>query len=46
MKSNVVLQNFNPIDLVELRNQIRSGILKVFISRSCVYIKDPKTMSV
>lgn len=33
-------QSFNPIDLVELRRQIRSGILKVFISRNCIYIKD------
>lgn len=42
MAINNYRQNFNPIDLVELRTQIRSGILKVFISKKCVYIKDPE----
>lgn len=29
-----------PIDLIELRKQIRDGILQVYMSRNRIYIKD------
>lgn len=29
-----------PIDLIELRNQIKDGILQVYMSRNRIYIKD------
>ena len=30
----------NPIDLVELRSQIKSGMLRPFVNRGRVYLED------
>ena len=32
-----------PIDLVELRQQIRDGIFQVYMSRNRIYIKDAES---
>ena len=32
-----------PIDLIELRNQIRSGMLRPFVNRKKVYLEDTES---